>query len=84
MQLVTGATGHIFTLFTPLYYRMNHQKPRLTSYSLKTLQSNARISHAKAGRELGYVPRALRRSIGDAIQWFRNARSNTCFAIKPT
>ena len=66
--------AQFFSLFTPLYYRLTRQKPRLTSYSLKTLQSNSKISHAKAKRELGYAPRALKQSVVDSIHWFLTMR----------
>jgi dihydroflavonol-4-reductase len=55
---------------TPLYYRLSHGKPRFTSYSLATLQSNSYISHTKAHRELGYLPRPLRESLADTVKWF--------------
>lgn len=57
--------------FTPLYYRLAHVKPRFTPYSLKTLQSNAQISHRKAKEELGYRPRSLAVSLRDTVEWFR-------------
>lgn len=60
--------------FTPVYYRWAHKKPRFTSYSLETLESNARISHEKAQRELGYQPRSLRQSLADTLQWMRENR----------
>jgi dihydroflavonol-4-reductase len=57
-------------LFTPLYYRLANLRPRLTPYSLATLRSNSNISSAKARRELGYQPRALRESLADTVSWF--------------
>jgi dihydroflavonol-4-reductase len=59
--------------FTPTYYRLTGQKPRITPYSLETLQSNSQFSHEKARIELGYDPRSLRISITDTIDWFRTA-----------
>lgn len=56
--------------FTPLYYRLTHTRPRLTSCSLATLASNADISHAKAQRELGYSPRPIREALADTVRWF--------------
>jgi len=56
--------------FVPYYYRMAHVKPRFTPYSLATITSNSDISHAKAGRELGYSPRSLRESLADTVKWF--------------
>jgi dihydroflavonol-4-reductase len=60
--------------FTPLYYRIAHKKPRLTSYSLNTLASNSDISSAKAKAELGYQPRALVETLADTIRWFAEYR----------
>jgi dihydroflavonol-4-reductase len=57
-------------LFTPMYYQMANATPRFTPYSLEVLRSNSNISHAKATRELGYSPRSLSESIGDAVKWF--------------
>ena len=61
--------------FTPIYYRLTHAKPRFTSYSLDTLQSNSVISNHKARRELGYNPRSLRVSLADTVQWFLQEKS---------
>jgi dihydroflavonol-4-reductase len=57
--------------FTPVYYRLRRMRPRFTSYSLATLQSNSAISHAKASRELGYSPRKLHLSLLDTVAWMR-------------
>jgi dihydroflavonol-4-reductase len=62
--------ARFFTVFTPLYYRLFHLKPRLTPYSIATLQSNSQISHLKAQRELGYKPRPFAASIADSVKWF--------------
>lgn len=61
-------------MFTPMYYRLAHETPRFTPYSLEVLQSNSKISHAKATRELGYHPRTLYESIRDAVMWFLEKR----------
>jgi len=55
---------------TPFYYRLTHNRPRFTSYSLATIASNSVISHAKARLELGYFPRPLRESLQDTVKWF--------------
>jgi dihydroflavonol-4-reductase len=57
-------------LFTPMYYQFAKATPRFTPYSLEVLQSNSNISHAKATRELGYLPRSLVESIRDTVKWF--------------
>ncbi len=61
--------------FTSPYYRLTHTKPRFTPYSLEVLASNSRISHGKAQRELGYLPRSLTITIRDTVAWFQNNRS---------
>jgi dihydroflavonol-4-reductase len=53
------------------YYRLFKKKPRFTSYSIDTLQSNAVISNEKARSNLGYTPRSLRTSILDTINWWK-------------
>jgi dihydroflavonol-4-reductase len=57
--------------FTPTYYRLTHTKPRFTTYSLETLESNSVISHAKARDELGYQPRSIKITLADTARWFR-------------
>jgi dihydroflavonol-4-reductase len=56
--------------FTPAYYRLARTKPRITPYSLATIDSNSVISNGKARRELGYNPRGLQESIADTVKWF--------------
>ena len=58
-------------IFTPFYYKLTGKKPQITPYSLETLRSNSHISHAKAGKELGYAPRSIRELIADTIEWLR-------------
>lgn len=83
LETVREVTGKAFTSvkiplklaefaarFTPIYYRLSKAKPRFTPYSLEVLQSNSFISHAKATRELGYLPRTLYASIADTARWF--------------
>jgi dihydroflavonol-4-reductase len=84
LETVLEATGERFAMlripmrlarfasaFTPVYYRLMRMRPRFTSYSLATLQSNCAISHEKASRELGYSPRKLRLSLLDTVAWMR-------------
>ena len=58
--------------FTPLYYRLAGAKPRFTRYSVVTVMGNSTISSARARRELGYQPRALRESLADTVGWWRD------------
>lgn len=53
------------------YYQVTHSKPRFTSYSIATLQSNANFSSAKARNALGYQPRSLKESLRDTVNWWR-------------
>jgi dihydroflavonol-4-reductase len=50
--------------------RLNGRRPLYTDVSLRALQSNRRISHAKATRELGYLPRPFRETLFDTLRWF--------------
>jgi dihydroflavonol-4-reductase len=68
--------ARISARFTPLYYQFSRSKPRFTPYSLDTITSNSVISHAKAGRELGYTPRPLHETLADTVRWFLQNRSN--------
>lgn len=68
--------ARISARFTPLYYQLTRSKPRLTPYSLDTITSNSVISHAKAGRELGYTSRPLYETLADTVRWFLQNRSN--------
>lgn len=54
-----------------IYYQISHTKPRFTSYSIATLQSNANISNSKARKMLGYSPRSLKESLRDTVHWWR-------------
>jgi dihydroflavonol-4-reductase len=50
--------------------RLNGKRPLYTDVSLRALQSNRRISHDKATRELGYQPRPFRETLVDTLRWF--------------
>ena len=71
---IPRAIARFASRFTPYYYRLTHTKPRFTTYSLETLESNSVISHAKAQRELGYSPRPIKESLIDAVSWFHENR----------
>ena len=51
--------------------RLSGRKPQFTSYSLRTLMSNAEVSHAKAERELGYTARGVAETVADTVHWWR-------------
>lgn len=82
LDAVLKATGKQFTRFhvplslaqfaarfTPYYYRLTHNTPRFTPYSIEVLQSNCDISHSKATRDLYYQPRLISESILDTAAW---------------
>ena len=53
------------------FYRLTRRVPKFTRYSLQTIRDNSIFSNAKARRELGYNPRALRDSIADTLMWWK-------------
>lgn len=64
----------IAKLFAPVaqwYASVKKQRPLYTAYSLYTLNTNDRFSHDKATSELGYLPRDLRETIRDTVNWYR-------------
>lgn len=52
-----------------LYYKLLHQPPLYTSYSLYTLRTGGRFSHQKAARELGYHVRPLEETLRDTLDF---------------
>ena len=58
----------------PFYTDLTGVQPFFTRYSLEAVCSNSRISHAKAGRELGFQPRPARQAIVDSVRWIRAQR----------
>lgn len=54
----------------PLYYKFTGKKPLFTSYSIDVLNSNSKISSSKAQNELNYLPRPIKESIRDSVDWF--------------
>lgn len=56
-----------------IYYRILRRPPLFTPYSIYTLGSNARFSHEKATRDLGYTPRAMRETLADTVAWLKEA-----------
>ena len=52
-----------------VYYRILRQAPLFTAYSIYTLNSNAKFSHEKAARELGYSTRELKETLSDTVDW---------------
>jgi dihydroflavonol-4-reductase len=65
---VAKSSAPIATFFA----RIRGRRPLFTPISMMELESNPNISHAKAGRELGYEPRPLEQTIADTVDWFRD------------
>lgn len=53
------------------YYKLLHQPPLYTAYSLHTLHSNGNFSHERATSRLDYHPRPLSDTLGDMCLWLR-------------
>jgi len=51
--------------------RIRGRRPLFTPISLKELESNPDISHARASKELGYQPRPIEQTISDTVAWFK-------------
>ena len=59
--------------FAPLMLllaRFNGSAPIYTQVTLRALRGNPHVSHARAARDLGYVPRPLAETVHDALAWF--------------
>jgi dihydroflavonol-4-reductase len=57
--------------FAKLHSRLTGRRPLYTQESLDRLVRSSRcVSHAKATRDLGFNPRALRTTLEDAYAWF--------------
>lgn len=54
-----------------VYYKLLKQPPLYTAYSLYTLSGNARFSHEKADRALGYHTRPMEETVRDAFIWLK-------------
>jgi len=57
--------------FSTAWSHLRGERPLYTSFSLQVLRnSNRRISHTQATRDLGYRPRPLRDTLADTCAWF--------------
>jgi dihydroflavonol-4-reductase len=60
-------------LFQPLMARLaqiNGSQPIYTKAMLNALRSNRQVSHARATRDLGYVPLPFEQTLKDTLDWF--------------
>jgi dihydroflavonol-4-reductase len=56
---------------TTAFAHMTGIPPRAPMEAVRMAKKKMWVSHAKAARELGYVPSPARGALADAIQWFR-------------
>ena len=59
-----------------LYYKIRHEAPLFTRYTLYTLTSNARFTYEKARRDLDYKPRDISSTIMDTVSFLTKERKN--------
>ena len=57
--------------FCGVYYKLAHQTPLFTSYSIYTLNSNSNFSHRKADSALGYTTRSFVQTLADTVASLR-------------
>jgi dihydroflavonol-4-reductase len=74
------ALAYFFADLMPLYSKLTGAKPLFTRYSLEAVCSNSEVSHAKAGRELGFSPRPARQAIADSVRWFQSRSEREALA----
>lgn len=55
------------------YYKILHQPPLYTAYSIHVLTTNAMFSHKKASDVLGYTTRDINQTLADTIDWLRKS-----------
>jgi len=63
--------AYLTSPFAELHYRLHHQKPLFTAYSIATLSTNSDFSSAKAIKFLGYKVTPFRKTMEDTIAWMR-------------
>ena len=51
--------------------RFSGRRPLYTSAALYALGGNPRITHRLAAQDLGYLPRSLKETVTDTLEWFR-------------
>jgi dihydroflavonol-4-reductase len=63
--------ARIVAKISPLYYRITHNTPRFTNYSIDVLCSNSLVCSEKARKQLGFTSRPIEQSLKDAFFWFK-------------
>ncbi|MFC1671492.1 SDR family oxidoreductase [Spirochaetota bacterium] len=60
--------------FAVAYSKIINKKPKFTPYAIKRLKTHRHISHSKATKELGFIPRPFEETIKDTLMWFKENR----------
>lgn len=61
----------IFAPAAEHFAKLRHVKPVYTLYSIYTLGTNAKFSHRRATKELGFEPRELKETLKDTVLWLK-------------
>ncbi len=72
--------SQIWGFLAELYCAVLNRQPRYTRKSLKILSLGVTVSGERARTSLGYVPRSLKESMADTVEWLRglaNTREET-------
>lgn len=69
--------AHVFQPVMAKLAQINGSQPLYTKASLGALHSNQQVSHARASRDLGYVPRPFEETMRDTLDWFTKRGGNS-------
>jgi dihydroflavonol-4-reductase len=53
--------------------KLSGKTPKFTPGAIRSIQMHRHISHEKATRELGYMPRPFEETVRDTLEWFQKA-----------
>lgn len=59
--------------FSAQFAHLLNRRPLYTSVTLRALEGNRQVSHERATRELGYLPRPFAETLADTLRWFSDA-----------
>jgi len=62
----------MFVPLATLYYNLLDKEPLITDVSLEALEGNWNVSHEKATRDLGFMPRSFDETLRDTVDWMMN------------
>ncbi|MDD3403397.1 MAG: NAD-dependent epimerase/dehydratase family protein [Hespellia sp.] len=66
------AIAKIFVPVVEWHAKVKKKRPFYTAYAIYVLGTNARFSHRRATRELGYEARDIYNTLKDTVLWMRN------------